>query len=73
MTDEKEKEPHLITPHDVWISSTLIGVILSVLGGVVTIKDTLTKGAVEEEARFIRLEESVKSLKEKCDRWETRK
>lgn len=42
----------------------MIGVILSIGAGVISINRTLTDAAVSQEARFIRLEETVKSLRE---------
>jgi len=50
--------------NEIWISVTMIGVILSIGAGVISINRTLTDAAVSQEARFIRLEETVKSLRE---------
>ncbi|BFM38901.1 hypothetical protein OLK001_08270 [Synechocystis sp. LKSZ1] len=42
----------------------MIGVMLSIGVGVISVNKTLTDAAVTQEARFIRLEETVKSLRE---------
>ena len=51
-------------PNDIWISATMLSVLLSVVGGVMSIKNTLTEAAVSQEARFTRIEEQVKALRE---------
>jgi hypothetical protein len=42
----------------------MVGVLISIVVGILTINRTLTEAAISQEARFIRLEEQVKSLKE---------
>lgn len=59
-----EIPPHPPRANDIWISVTMIGVMLSIGVGVISVNKTLTDAAVTQEARFIRLEETVKSLRE---------
>lgn len=73
MTSQEPNGRPPIRANDIWISTTMIGVILSVAAGVVSINETLTRGAVEQEARFIRLEETVKALKEQIIKLELTK
>jgi len=63
MNDEMNRQ----TPHranDIWISVTMMATLLSISVGVISVNRALTDSAVSQEARFIRLEETVKSLRE---------
>jgi hypothetical protein len=63
MNDETTRQvPH--RANDIWISVTMMATLISICVGVISVNRALTDSAVTQEARFIRLEETVKSLRE---------
>lgn len=50
--------------NDIWISASMVSVLMAIIIGVITIQNGLTKSAIDQEQRFTRLEEKVKAISE---------